>query len=254
MTVINLENTPARKFQVLADELNKQGASIAALEQNMGVLAMISKLEDLFQSLLKSKLGLSSRFISDKSSGYIENLLTSSHVPSIILKRRLSLDIANAVKKGDVSPVIGRFKNELVGIVKSVHRGEEPFDENYLVFEVEGCLPTDSQGTLASFKGALPVNKLSLVDREEADRDFVAKEIKKNHFILKPTSEYLRQACLKALYSKALSEEELRNYLHIARTGIYKIVKEHISESANYTYKTLGDKITLSPIRHKGAK
>lgn len=110
MTVINLDNTPARKFQVLADELNKQGASIAALEQNMGVLAMISKLEDLFQSLLKSKLGLSSRFISDKSSGYIENLLTSSHVPSIILKRRLSLDIANAVKKGDVSPVIGRFK------------------------------------------------------------------------------------------------------------------------------------------------
>lgn len=139
----------------------------------------------------------------------------------------------------------------MIHIVKSVRSGTDPFDEQYIIFEVEAPVSTDSMGTLASFKGALPVNKLSLVDTEDADKDYVAKEVKKNHFILKPASDYLREACLKALYNKCLSEEELRNYLQIARTGIYKIIKEHISESANYTYKTLGDRISLSPIRYK---
>ena len=96
----------------------------------------------------------------------------------------------------------------------------------------------------------MPVDKVSWIDTEK-EKDYVPKEVAKNVFVLHPTAEQLRAACIRALSNKGLSENELNSYLTIARNGKFKIIKEHLSESTNYDYTRLGDKITLSPIRYK---
>lgn len=262
--VINLADTSGRKFQALADSLNDLVPTIQQGEMQFGLLGLVARVEGYLKSEIERKLGLRVSFINDKSAGYMDHISVAGPVPVITLKRKLSLDIVKAAKQGDIRPVINTLKNEITAHVKQVRSGniEEGFNLEYIVLEVEAPaapIAADSLGTLASFKGALPVEKLSLVDTD-GEKDYVAKEYKKDHFILHPTKEhfiykhekdYIQRAVINALYNKGLSESELRNYLHIARNGIYKIIKEHMSESANYEYRRLGDKITLSAIRYK---
>ena len=261
--VINLADTAGRKFQLLADNLNELVPMIQQGESQFGILGLVAKIEGYLKSEIEKKLGLRVNFINDKSAGYLDHISIAGPVPVATLKRKLSLDIINAAKHGDVKPVINSLRNEIMADVKKVRSGnlEESYGKEYLVFEVEGPVG-DSVGTLASFKGVLPVEKLSLVDTD-GETDYVAKEYKKDHFILHPTKEhfmykhekdYIQRAVINALYNKGLSEVNLRNYLQIARNGIYKIIKEHMSESANYHYRRFGDTITLSTIRYSKEK
>lgn len=267
-SITNLADTSGRKFQSLADNINELIPTIQQGEAQFGILGLVAKLEGYLKSEIEKKLGLRVVFNTDKTAGYLVHLSVSGPVPVITLKRKFSLDIINAAKRGDVRPVINTLKSEITNQVKRVRAGvlEERYKREYLVFEVEGPAAPggvgDSVGTLASFKGVLPVDKLSLVDTD-GETDYVAKEYKKNHFVLHPTKEhfiykpekdYLQRTVINCLYNKGLSEAELRNYLHIARNGMYTIIKEHISESANYQYRRLGNSITLSTIRYSKEK
>lgn len=257
MAVINLSNTPGKKFQLLADSLNQLIPTIQAGEQQYGILGLVSRVEGYLKSEIEKKIGLRVVFMNNKSPGYLERISIQGPSPVAVLKRKFSLDVIQAAKQGDITPVINELKKEIIDDVKRVRSGqvEESFKREYLVFEVEGPVG-DSVGTLASFKGVLPVDKLSLVDTD-GETDYIAKEYKKDHFILHPTREqfiyqneknYLQRTVINALYKKGLSENKLREYLQIARNGNYRIIKEHLLESANYHYRKLGETITISPI------
>lgn len=254
--VVQLAGSTGRKFQELADELNRYAPIMVQGEAQFGILGIISKIETMLSSLIQKKFKANVSFVNEKTPGYIQTVRIQGPKPTIFLKRKFSIDVLKAAKSGDVRPVINSLKDEMYKNVQSVQRGENPYNESYLVIECEAACPasvqsSDSDGTLASFKGVLPVKKLSLVDTDGKENAYVAKEVKKDHFILKPTTEQIRAAVINALYNHGLSEQELSNYLRIARYGRFTILKERMTESANRTYKCFGDKITLSSIDYK---
>lgn len=248
--IIALERTTGGKFQNLISDLNKYAGLVNDLEAQFGQLGMVSRIEKLLERSVAKRLGWNVRIISEIDKDYIRNISISTIVPTLILSRKFTTDFIKAIKQGDCKNILLKLKNDLKAKAQEVVReGNDPFEEsmikqNYIVIEAStagGC-----------FHAALPVNALSLVDTDDADKAYVAKETKKNHFILKPTKEQMKTAIIKALYNKGLSEEQLNKYLKIAMLGNYKIIKEHIQENINKNYKILGNKIIVSSIYNKG--
>lgn len=246
--VIALQHTIGGKIQGLTNELNSLQDTINNLESQYGQLGMISRVENLLERTMSKRLGWNIKFISDIDKNYVKRVSIATKVPIIMISRKFTTDVVNALKAGDCSSVLLKLKNELKNIAnKVVHQGEEPFKEdftynlNYIVIEAS------TAG--GSFHAALPVDALSLVDTD--GDSYRAKETKKDIFILEPTKECLQRALIKALDNKNLTEEQKQKYSYIIRNGSYKIIKEHIQESISKIYKILGNKIMISNIYNK---
>ena len=243
--VINLQNTISGKFQTLINSLNELKGSIVNLESQFGQLGMVARVEDLLQRTLSKILGWNVKIISDIDNEYVRNISIVTKIPTIILSRKFTTDFIKAIQQDSCKDIVLKLKNELKSKAKEVtDKGIDPFDErlNYIVVEAS------TAG--GSFHAALPVNALALVDTDD-NNSYVAKEIKKDHFILKPTKEYLQKVLIKALKNKILTEEQKYNYLKIIKNGTYRIIKEHIQESFTKHYKILGNKIVISNIYNK---
>lgn len=246
--VIDIHNTTQGKFQSLIEALSKLGPTLQNMEAQFGILGTVAKVEKLLEILISKKLGWNAKIYPEIKNNYIIRILTSTIVPTLHLSRRFTIDLIKAARKGDVSPVIKELKNQLNTAAHLVRdKGIDPFEENivrypfsYIVVEastIGGC-----------FHAALPVNAISLVDTDDADNAYVAQELKdkKDHFILKPTTEQIRN-CL----TQYFKVHNLREYLKIATVGDIKIIKEHLQEDVNKNYKILGNKISFSNIYHK---
>ena len=245
--VINLKNTVSGKFQALIEALSELGPVVNNMESQFGTLGMVSKIEEYLQTLISKKLGWNIKIHSEiKNDRYVTKILASTIIPTIFLSRKFTLDIIKAAKKGDVSSVVKKLKKELFSIVHSVRdEGVDPFEENYNPYSyiiVEGS----TVGTC--FHAAVPVDSISLVDTDSADKAYIAQELKnkKNHFILRPTTEQVR-SCLVNFCKR----NNLKEYLKILKSGNIRIIKEHIQEDVNKSYKILGNNIILSNIRYK---
>lgn len=254
--VIALQHTIGARFNKLADELDTLQSSIVNMESQFGQLGMVTRVEELLERTMPKKLGWNIRILPQIESNYVlditHSLLAKAYnsLPTIKLSRKFTTDFIKAIKQGSCKSVINKLKEELKEKATAVYkRGEDPFEENlytknlnYIVVEAStagGC-----------FHAALPVNALSLVDTED-DQSYVAKETKKDHFILEPTKEYLQKTLLKALNSQGLTEEQKQNYIHIIKNGIYRIIKEHLQENINKSYKILGNRVIISSIYNK---
>lgn len=243
--VVALQHTIGSKFQSLIDELNSLQSDIVNSENQFGQLGMVTKVENLLERTMSKKLGWNVKIISDIDSNYVRNISIATKVPTIILSRKFTTDFIKAIKQGDCKSVLLKLKNDLKSKAKEVvQQGIDPFEEkfNYIMIEAstaDGC-----------FHAALPVNALSLVDTED-DQSYIAKETKKDHFILEPTKEYLQKTLIKALDNKKLTEEQRHKYLQIIHNGVYRIMKEHIQESVSKHYKILGNRVVISNIYSK---
>ena len=243
--VIALQHTIGSKFQGLIDDLNKFQGLLGNLETQFGQLGMVARVEKLLERVMSKRLGWNIRIISDISPEYVKTISVSTIIPTVVISRKFTTDLIKALKQGDCKNILLKLKKELKEKAEAVYKyGEDPFTEglNYIVVEAStagGC-----------FHAALPVNALSLVDTED-DQSYVAKETKKDHFILEPTKEYLQKTLLKALDNKGLSEEQKQNYIHIIKNGIYRIIKEHLQENINKSYKILGNRVIISSIYNK---
>jgi len=250
MIVINedlvaIERTIGGKFQSLIDELNNLQSSVINSESQFGQLGMVTKVEDLLERSMSKKLGWNVKIISEIDPQYVRNISIATRVPTVILSRKFTTDFIKALKQGDCKSVLIKLKNDLKNKAKEVvNQGTDPFEErfNYIMIE--------ASTVGGSFHAALPVNALSLVDTDD-DNAYVAKEVKKDHFILKPTKEYLQKTLIKALENKKLTEEQRQKYLQIIHNGIYRIIKEHIQESISKHYKILGNRVIISNIYNK---
>lgn len=242
--VINLRNTTQGKFQLLVDALNKTGPVIKDLEAQFGTLGMVSRVEKYLEILMAKKLGWNVKIYPEIKNSYIIKIMTSTIIPTLILSRKFALDIIKAAKSNAIPVVVKDLKNQLAAAAHSVRDdGVDPFEEscnkyNYIMIEAStagGC-----------FHGAIPVNAISLVDTDDADQAYVAHELKnkKDHFILKPTTEQIKNHLV-----RFCRENNLEEYLKILRSGNIIIIKEHIQEDVNKNYKILGKNIILSKIR-----
>ena len=244
--IIALERTIGGKFQGLIDDLNKYQNLISDLENQFGQLGMVTRIEKLLERSMAKRLGWNIKILPDIDSSYIKRIMISTIVPTLILSRKFTLDFIKAIKQGNCKNILLKLKSDLKQQAEDVVRkGIDSFEErlNYIIVEAstaDGC-----------FHAALPVNALSLVDTDDANKAYIAKETKKNYFILKPTKEYLQKTLLNAINSKELTEEQKRKYLYIINNGVYRIIKEHIQESTNKNYKVLGNKIIISNIYNK---
>lgn len=244
--VVALQRTIGSKFQALIDDLNKLQNLMGDLEGQFGQLGMVTRVEKLLERLMAKRLGWNVRIIPEIDKDYVRKISISTIVPTLILSRKFTTDFIKAIRQGDCKNILLKLKNDLKYQAEEVTKnGNDPFEEklNYIVIEAStagGC-----------FHAALPVNALSLVDTEDADKAYIAKETKKDHFILEPTKEYLQRTLLKALKNKELTEEQKRNYLHIIQNATYRIIKEHLQESVNNYYKVLGNRIIISNIYNK---
>ena len=243
--IVVLQHTIGGKFQSLIDELNSLQSSIINSENQFGQLGMVTKIESLLERTMSKKLGWNVKIIPDIDSNYIRKISIATRVPTIILSRKFTTDFIKAIKQGDCKSVLAKLKNDLKSKAQEVvNQGTDPFEErfNYIMIE--------ASTVGGSFHAALPVNALSLVDTDD-DNAYVAKEVKKDHFILKPTKEYLQKTLRKALESKKLTEEQRQKYLQIIHNGVYRIIKEHIQESASKHYKIFGNRVVISNIYSK---
>ena len=243
--VIALQRTIGGKFQSLIDDLNQFTNVINDLEGQFGQLGMVTRVEKLLERAMAKKLGWNIKILPEIDKEYVKNISISTIIPTLILSRKFTTDLIKALKQGDCKNILLKLKNDLKSKVEDVRQGIDPFEEklNYIVIEAStagGC-----------FHAALPVNALSLVDTDDADKAYVAKETKKDHFVLKPTKEYLQKTLFKALNNMNFTEEQKQNYLRIINNGVFKIIKEHIQESVTKHYKILGNKIIISNIYNK---
>lgn len=243
--VIALQRTIEGKFQALIDDLNKFQNLMGDLEGQFGQLGMVARVEKLLERAMAKRLGWNIRIIPEIDKEYVRKISISTIIPTLILSRKFTTDFIKAIRQGDCKNILLKLKNDLKQRAKEViDQGNDPFEEklNYIVIEAStagGC-----------FHAALPVNALSLVDTDD-DKAYIAKETKKDHFILEPTKEYLQKTLLKALKNKELTEEQRENYLHIIKNGTYRIIKEHLQENVNNSYKVLGNRIVISNIYNK---
>lgn len=217
------------------------------------VFQIVVKLENYIKSLFNKKLGLIVEFVKNDNPNYIRRIIPANK-PKMLLNRRLSLDLVKIAKNNlPIKSVKDQLLKEVKNITSSLSSGKEPFAENlnvsYIMFEIEGS--SAEAGTLASFKGALPVEPVALVDTDGDEKNLIAKEIKKDHFILKPTKEQLKRAILRNIATLKLSEFQIKRYNDLIKSGNIKILKSHLSENQDTLYKKFSNKITISKIYYR---
>ena len=239
--VISIFNTTPGKFQALSAALDEFKPLLANLEQQFGELGMISRFEKLVERVAAKKLGWNVKIFPEVSDHYILKVLISTIIPTIHLSRKFAIDLVKALRTGSSSPVIQKLRTQLMNLANKVRSGEEPFEERFKTSYI--MIEASTAG--ASFQAALPVDALSLVDTEDADKAYRAKEVKKNVFVLKPTTEQIKKRLIEYCVSNGL-----QSHLEIVNQGNIKIIKERILESNNKTYKQLGNKSTISNIKY----
>lgn len=245
--VIALQHTLGGKFQGLIDELNSLGSTINNIESQFGQLGMITRVEGLLERIMSKRLGWDIRFVSDIDKDYVKNISISTRVPVILLSRKFTTDLVKTLKQGNCKPVLLKLKTDLKNKANEVvNHGNDPFQEkyDYLIIEAStagGC-----------FHAALPVEAITLVDTDDANKAYTPEEVKKDLFVLKPTKEYLQKTLLKALKGKRLTESERQKYENIIINGVYRITKNHIQEAISKHHKILGNhRIVISRIYNK---
>lgn len=239
--VISIFNTTPGKFQALSAALDEFQSLVMNLEQQFGQLGMVSRFEKLVERVAAKKLGWNIKIFPEMSDKYVLKVLISTIIPTIHLSRKFAIDLIKAIRSGSSSPVIQKLRTQLTNMAKQVRAGEEPFEERFKT----SYIMVEASTAGASFQAALPVNALSLVDTEDADKAYKAKEVKKNVFVLKPTTEQIKKCLIEYCLSNGLQP-----YLEIINKGNIRIIKERILESNNKTYKQLGNKITISNIKY----
>ena len=267
-TVIALKDNMLAKINKLFNDVGEFVMQQVPNQINMGMsdLFQVSKkIENYLLSMIEKELGVNAEFVKSIGNSYIRKIYFANR-PRLILDRKLVMDVTKiALQKTTPNEIAKQFRNELKAIIDSVKSGNDPFAESfvkkaYLVFEAEAAISSTvspsiegnaSNGTLASFKGVLPVEPVSLVDTDGEEKVLIPKEVKKDHFVLKPTKEQLQLAILRNISNSKLSEMDYKRYVAITRFGNIKIIKEHLTESLPKVYKRFGDSITISNITYK---
>ena len=267
-TVIALKDNMLAKINKLFNDVGEFVMQQVPNQINMGMADLFQvskKIENYLLSMIEKELGVNAEFVKSIGNSYIRKIYFANR-PRLILDRKLVMDVTKiALQKTTPNEIAKQFRNELKAIIDSVKSGNDPFGESlvkkaYLVFEAEAAISSTvspsiegnaSNGTLASFKGVLPVEPVSLVDTEGEEKVLIPKEVKKDHFVLKPTKEQLQLAILRNISNSKLSEMDYKRYVAITRFGNIKIIKEHLTESLPKVYKRFGDSITISNITYK---
>lgn len=263
--VIKLANHALHKMQIVSVDIDKAMKTSASL--GLDDFQLYKKIEDYLKSIFEKVLGLKVRYNKSNSKMYIL-LISFKTIPTIYLNKRLIIDLMKVTKNGEsTTKVTNSLKDDMRYIMNSLSKGEDPFElsmqesfkKSYIVFEVEApmpiagnsLLPAADQGTLASFKGVLPVEAVSLVDTDGDEKSLIPKEVKKDHFVLKPTKEQLQRAILKNILNTKLTEKEYNRYAGLIRLGNIKIIKENLTESIDSLYRKFTENITISKIYYK---
>lgn len=267
-TVIALKDNMLAKINKLFNDVDEFVMQQVPNQINMGMTDLFQvskKIENYLLSMIEKELGVNAEFVKSIGNSYIRKIYFANK-PRLILDRKLVMDVTKiALQKTTSNEIAKQFRNELKAIIDSVKSGNDPFAESlvkkaYLVFEAEAAISSTvspsiegnaSNGTLASFKGVLPVEPVSLVDTDGEEKVLIPKEVKKDHFVLKPTKEQLQLAILRNISNSKLSEMDYKRYVAITRFGNIKILKEHLTESLPKVYKRFGDSITISNITYK---
>lgn len=267
-TVIALKDNMLAKINKLFNDVGEFVMQQVPNQINMGMTDLFQvskKIENYLLSMIEKELGVNAEFVKSIGNSYIRKIYFANR-PRLILDRKLVMDVTKiALQKTTPNEIAKQFRNELKAIIDSVKSGNDPFGESlvkkaYLVFEAEAAISSTvspsiegnaSNGTLASFKGVLPVEPVSLVDTDGEEKVLIPKEVKKDHFVLKPTKEQLQLAILRNISNSKLSEMDYKRYVAITRFGNIKIIKEHLTESLPKVYKRFGDSITISNITYK---
>ena len=266
-TVIALKDNMLAKINKLFNDVGEFVMQQVPNQINMGMADLFQvskKIENYLLSMIEKELGVNAEFVKSIGNSYIRKIYFANR-PRLILDRKLVMDVTKiALQKTTPNEIAKQFRNELKAIIDSVKSGNDPFAESfvkkaYLVFEAEAAISSTSpsiegnasNGTLASFKGVLPVEPVSLVDTDGEEKVLIPKEVKKDHFVLKPTKEQLQLAILRNISNSKLSEMDYKRYVAITRFGNIKIIKEHLTESLPKVYKRFGDSITISNITYK---
>lgn len=267
-TVIALKDNMLAKINKLFNDVGEFVMQQVPNQINMGMADLFQvskKIENYLLSMIEKELGVNAEFVKSIGNSYIRKIYFANK-PRLILDRKLVMDVTKiALQKTTPNEIAKQFRNELKAIIDSVKSGNDPFAESfvkkaYLVFEAEAAISSTvspsiegntSNGTLASFKGVLPVEPVSLVDTDGEEKVLIPKEVKKDHFVLKPTKEQLQLAILRNISNSKLSEMDYKRYVAITRFGNIKIIKEHLTESLPKVYKRFGDSITISNITYK---
>lgn len=267
-TVIALKDNMLAKINKLFNDIGEFVMQQVPNQINMGMTDLFQvskKIENYLLSMIEKELGVNAEFVKSIGNSYIRKIYFANR-PRLILDRKLVMDVTKiALQKTTPNEIAKQFRNELKAIIDSVKSGNDPFGESfvkkaYLVFEAEAAISSTvspsiegnaSNGTLASFKGVLPVVPVSLVDTDGEEKVLIPKEVKKDHFVLKPTKEQLQLAILRNISNSKLSEMDYKRYVAITRFGNIKILKEHLTESLPKVYKRFGDSITISNITYK---
>ena len=267
-TVIALKDNMLAKINKLFNDVGEFVMQQVPNQINMGMADLFQvskKIENYLLSMIEKELGVNAEFVKSIGNSYIRKIYFANR-PRLILDRKLVMDVTKiALQKTTPNEIAKQFRNELKAIIDSVKSGNDPFAESfvkkaYIVFEAEAAISSTvspsivgnaSNGTLASFKGVLPVEPVSLVDTDGEEKVLIPKEVKKDHFVLKPTKEQLQLAILRNISNSKLSEMDYKRYVAITRFGNIKIIKEHLTESLPKVYKRFGDSITISNITYK---
>lgn len=267
-TVIALKDNMLAKINKLFNDIGEFVMQQVPNQINMGMADLFQvskKIENYLLSMIEKELGVNAEFVKSIGNSYIRKIYFANK-PRLILDRKLVMDVTKiALQKTTPNEIAKQFRNELKAIIDSVKSGNDPFAESlvkkaYIVFEAEAAISSTvspsiegntSNGTLASFKGVLPVEPVSLVDTDGEEKVLIPKEVKKDHFVLKPTKEQLQLAILRNISNSKLSEMDYKRYVAITRFGNIKIIKEHLTESLPKVYKRFGDSITISNITYK---
>ena len=199
------------------------------------------------------QIGSEISWVKPETNLYMQDISVRGRIAKIDLSLRFLFDIVKEAKAGlPRGYVVKKLLEEVENIRRCLMSGEDPFYESlnksYIVFEVEGFAPGDSQGTLASFRGVQPVEPVSLVDTDGKEKCLIPKEVKKDVFVLRPTPEQLRMAILRNIKNSHLQEAELRYYYYLATVGKINILKECMSESSFSKLKRCSDTIRISNI------
>lgn len=207
-------------------------------------------LPDFLARLLKQELGIKVKFVTTNKSaprGLTFVYAMDSKGDALAIKIEFVKDIARSLRRGDnkVHKICEFLGKDLQHIVDALKDGEEPFKEDYtsnkyyIVFEVEagGVTSTDganaNDGTLASFKGVLPIEPVGFVEPDGDEKNLIPKEVKKDVFILRPTKEQLYNAIYSNIVNSTMSEFDKKRYIQIFNKGKVNILKEKLNESIN---------------------
>ena len=259
-TVIALKDNMLAKINKLFNDVGEFVMQQVPNQINMGMADLFQvskKIENYLLSMIEKELGVNAEFVKSIGNSYIRKIYFANR-PRLILDRKLVIDVTKiALQKTTPNEIAKQFRNELKAIIDSVKSGNDPFGESfvkkaYLVFEAEAAISsTVSPSIEGNASNGTPVEPVSLVDTDGEEKVLIPKEVKKDHFVLKPTKEQLQLAILRNISNSKLSEMDYKRYVAITRFGNIKIIKEHLTESLPKVYKRFGDSITISNITYK---